>query len=138
MKRRFKKLVLIIAVLLITFFVYVAVVNRNSRSMTNKQKVLKAVYPALMWYNKLTGKKSSVMENSEGVVTLRSLHNLSIRLNDETEMNLGAFKGKKILIVNTASNCGYTNQYEGLQQLYEQFKDYLTVIAFPANDFKEQ
>ena len=78
------------------------------------------------------------MENSEGVVTLRSLHNLSIRLNDETEMNLGAFKGKKILIVNTASNCGYTNQYEGLQQLYEQFKDYLTVIAFPANDFKEQ
>lgn len=78
------------------------------------------------------------MENSEGVVTLRSLHNLSIRLNDETEMNLGAFKGKKILIVNTASNCGYTNQYEGLQQLYEQFKDCLTVIAFPANDFKEQ
>ncbi len=138
MKRRLKKLVLIIAILLITFFVYVAVVNRNSKRMTNKQKVLKAVYPALMWYNKLTGKKSSVMENSEGVVTLRSLHNLSIRLNDGTEMNLGAFKGKKILIVNTASNCGYTNQYEGLQQLYEQFKDCVTVIAFPANDFKEQ
>lgn len=42
------------------------------------------------------------------------------------------------MIVNTASNCGYTNQYAELQNLYEHFKEKLIIIAFPANDFKEQ
>ena len=42
------------------------------------------------------------------------------------------------MLVNTASNCGYTNQYEDLQKLYQQFNDQLEIIAFPANDFKEQ
>jgi len=43
-----------------------------------------------------------------------------------------------LLIVNTASNCGYTNQYADLEKLYEKYKDKLLVIGFPANDFKEQ
>lgn len=47
-------------------------------------------------------------------------------------------KGKKILIVNTASECGYTPQYDGLQKLAEQYKDKLLVIGFPANNFGEQ
>ena len=42
------------------------------------------------------------------------------------------------MIVNTASNCGYTNQYAELQKLYEHSREDLTIIAFPANDFKEQ
>ncbi|MGZ8509664.1 MAG: glutathione peroxidase [Chitinophagaceae bacterium] len=106
--------------------------------MTYRQKVLKAAYPALMWFNKITGKKAKVMENSEGVTTLRSLHNLSVHLNDGSELPLGTFKGKKVLLVNTASNCGYTNQYDDLQKLYEGNKDKLMILAFPANDFKEQ
>lgn len=48
------------------------------------------------------------------------------------------FKGKKILFVNTASDCGYTDQYDALQKLYEDNKDKLMIIGFPANDFKEQ
>ena len=48
------------------------------------------------------------------------------------------FKGKKILIVNTASKCGYTPQYEELQALYEKYKDKLVVIGFPANNFGGQ
>ena len=48
------------------------------------------------------------------------------------------FKGKKILVVNTASKCGYTPQYEALQQLSEKYKEQLVIIGFPANDFKEQ
>lgn len=48
------------------------------------------------------------------------------------------FKGKKILIVNTASKCGYTPQYESLQKLYEMYKDKLVVVGFPANNFGEQ
>ena len=47
-------------------------------------------------------------------------------------------KGKKILIVNTASKCGYTKQYTDLQALYEQHKDKLVVIGFPANNFGGQ
>ncbi len=48
------------------------------------------------------------------------------------------FKGKKILIVNTASECGYTHQYKELQALYEKFKDKLVIVGFPANDFGGQ
>ena len=52
---------------------------------------------------------------------------------------LGEFKGKVLLIVNVASKCGLTPQYEGLEKLYERFKDQGLVIAgFPANDFKAQ
>lgn len=53
-------------------------------------------------------------------------------------IDFSTFKGKKILIVNTASKCGYTKQYEGLQALYEQYKDKLVIIGFPANNFGEQ
>jgi glutathione peroxidase len=48
------------------------------------------------------------------------------------------FKGKKILIVNTASKCGFTPQYEGLQSLYEKYKDRLVIVGFPANNFFSQ
>ena len=135
---KLKRFLIVISVAVILFISYVAIVNRNSKNMTYRQKVLKAVYPALMWYNKVTGKKSTVMGNSEGVTTLRSLHNLSVHLNNGSELELESLKGKKILLVNTASDCGYTNQYDDLQKLYEANKDKLVVIGFPANDFKEQ
>lgn len=54
------------------------------------------------------------------------------------EISLDQFQGKKILIVNTASACGYTPQYEGLEKLYEEQKDKLVIIAFPANNFGGQ
>lgn len=50
-------------------------------------------------------------------------------------IDLSGYKGKKILIVNTASKCGYTPQYKELEQLYEQYKDRLVIIGFPANNF---
>lgn len=53
-------------------------------------------------------------------------------------IDFAAFKGKKILVVNTASECGYTPQYEGLQKLYEAYKDKLVIIGFPANNFGAQ
>ena len=53
--------------------------------------------------------------------------------------SLGEFKGKVLLVVNVASKCGLTPQYEGLEALYEQYKgDGLVVTGFPANDFKSQ
>jgi glutathione peroxidase len=55
------------------------------------------------------------------------------------ETSLSEFKGNVMLIVNTASECGYTPQYEGLQALYEQYKDQgLVVLGFPANNFGGQ
>ena len=55
------------------------------------------------------------------------------------DTTLGEFKGKVLLVVNVASKCGLTPQYEGLEKLYEQYKGQgLVVAGFPANDFKEQ
>ena len=59
-------------------------------------------------------------------------------LSEEENIDLEAFKGKKILIVNTASECGYTPQYEALQKLWETHRDKLIIIGFPANNFGGQ
>ena len=53
-------------------------------------------------------------------------------------ISLSDFKGKFILIVNTASKCGYTKQYQDLQSIHEEYKDDLVVIGFPCNDFGSQ
>ena len=54
-------------------------------------------------------------------------------------MDLCQFKGKTLLVVNTASYCGYTGQYEGLQGLYDKYRDRgLVIVGFPANDFGKQ
>lgn len=61
------------------------------------------------------------------------------RLQDGRPMSLCQFSGQVILVVNTASFCGYTNQYEGLEALYARLKDRgLVVLGFPSNDFGEQ
>ncbi len=58
---------------------------------------------------------------------------------DGNEMSLEKYKGKVILIVNVASKCGYTPQYEGLQNIYEEYKDEgLVILGFPANNFNGQ
>ncbi|MBI1343976.1 MAG: glutathione peroxidase [Terrimonas sp.] len=54
------------------------------------------------------------------------------------EIDFAQYKGKKILIVNTASKCGNTPQYDGLEKLYEKYKDKLVIIGFPANNFGGQ
>lgn len=53
-------------------------------------------------------------------------------------IDFSAFKGKKIMIVNTASKCGYTPQYEQLEALYEKYKDRMVIVGFPANNFLSQ
>jgi glutathione peroxidase len=66
-------------------------------------------------------------------------HELSIKaLDGKKDIRFADFKGKKVLCVNTASECGYTPQLEGLQKLAEKYKDKLVVIGFPCNQFGEQ
>lgn len=67
-----------------------------------------------------------------------SFYTLSATLNNNDKLEFSSLKGKKVLIVNTASKCGFTGQYEGLEKLYEAYKGKLIVIAFPDNDFLNQ
>lgn len=136
--RRVKRILIVLGILLVVFVSYVEFANRNTRDMTYRQKVLKAVYPAWMWWAKLTGKNVGKMDNQGGKQPVVSFYDLETKKNDGSVIHFSDFRGKKVLVVNTASNCGYTNQYEDLQQLYEGNKDKLVVIGFPANDFKEQ
>jgi glutathione peroxidase len=68
-----------------------------------------------------------------------SVHDFTLTANDGSEVELSQFKGRPILLVNTASKCGFTGQYAGLQALHQRFADEgLVIIAVPANDFLGQ
>jgi glutathione peroxidase len=67
-----------------------------------------------------------------------SVYDFKVSGLDGKAIDLSSYKGKKILIVNTASKCGYTPQYADLEALYTKYKDKLAVIGFPANNFGQQ
>jgi glutathione peroxidase len=136
--RKLKRFLIVIATLIVAFFAYVEVVNLHSKNMTYRQKFLKAVYPVFMWFTKTTGTNSAVLENTNSVKPPLSFYDLSIKMNDGSTLQCGTLRGKNVLLVNTASDCGYTRQFGDLQSLYEENKDKLVIIGFPANDFKEQ
>jgi glutathione peroxidase len=67
-----------------------------------------------------------------------NIYSFSFKDINERTVSFSKFKGKKILIVNTASECGFTPQYQELQELHEQYGDQLVIIGFPANNFGKQ
>ncbi len=67
-----------------------------------------------------------------------SVYNYKITSIDGKELNLSKYKGKKLLIVNTASKCGFTPQYADLQKLADLYKDKVVIVGFPANNFGGQ
>lgn len=67
-----------------------------------------------------------------------SIHTFKVKSIDGGVIDFSKYKGKKILVVNTASKCGFTKQYEALEKVYEQYKDKLVIVGFPANDFGQQ
>ncbi len=134
---KLRKFTIVILLLIIGFGAYVEIVNRNSVNMTTRQKISKAVYPLLMWFSgKSKGKSSPVAHYT--ISPPVSFYSLKDSANDGTVFDFESLRGKKVMLVNTASNCGYTGQYDDLQKLSEQYKGKLVVIGFPANDFKEQ
>jgi len=68
-----------------------------------------------------------------------SLYDLTVKNTRQEDVSLAEFKGKVLLIVNTATGCGFTPQYSGLQKLYAQYKDQgLEILDFPCNQFANQ
>lgn len=71
-------------------------------------------------------------------LTASSIYDFKVEGLEGGSIDLSQYKGKKIMIVNTASKCGNTPQYAELEQLYEKYKDKLVIIGFPANNFGQQ
>jgi glutathione peroxidase len=71
--------------------------------------------------------------------TPMTIYDFTVKTIDDQDKSLSDYKGKVLLIVNTASRCGFTPQYQGLEEIYQQFKDKgFEILAFPSNDFMGQ
>ncbi len=102
--------------------------------MTIRQKFLKLFYPALSF---LAGKKRGPHIFHGHKEAPSSFYLLGATLNGGNEFSFSSLRGKKVLVVNTASNCGYTAQYKALQKLSIKYPQ-LSILIFPSNDFKNQ
>ena len=79
-----------------------------------------------------------ILLNINTMISQESVHEFKMTTIEGSPKSLSSFKGKKILLVNTASQCGFTSQYMELQKLHESHKDDLAIIGFPANNFGGQ
>jgi glutathione peroxidase len=78
-------------------------------------------------------------ETAEDAGDFKTLHDFIVKDIDGNDFDLASLKGKKVLVVNVASKCGLTPQYEQLQLLYEKYgNEKFVVVGFPANNFKDQ
>ena len=79
------------------------------------------------------------MSSINTVTAQKSFYDFTVTTITGEEFHLSELKGKKVMIVNTASKCGFTPQYEGLEELYKTYKDQnFVIIGFPANNFMKQ
>ncbi|HTL07111.1 MAG TPA: hypothetical protein VL307_02600 [Chitinophagaceae bacterium] len=102
--------------------------------MTVKQQFFKAVYPLYVRVSKLSENKRKIILHAP-MVPLVSFYGLTAEDGNAASFNLKDLAGRKILLVNTASGCGFTQQFDALQQLYKRYQEKLVVLAFPTTDF---
>jgi len=108
-----------------------------------KHRLLMAFpYSLLMFLSSCLGINSDIKNRPaatmSNVKSTTSIYSIKVNTLDGQPFDLSTLKGKKILIVNTASKCGYTPQYEELQELHKLHGDSLAVLGFPCNDFGGQ
>src|SRR4026208_562511 len=96
-----KKTLIILLMLFIIFTGYVFIVTANTKNMTIRQRVLKAIYPAWMWYTNLKGRNIAKLSNDK-IQPPVSFYSLKTIANNGSEVDLSLYKGKKVLLVNTA------------------------------------
>jgi glutathione peroxidase len=130
------------------FFLFIPINNFNlylllkpfpfKRTKNNYMIKVLAIGAAFLACSTHTTKPVMINEAPAATIPAASIYDFKVEGLDGKTIDFSSFKGKKILIVNTASQCGYTPQYEGLEKLYEQYKDKLVIVGFPANNFGAQ
>ncbi|MEO6844799.1 MAG: glutathione peroxidase [Ginsengibacter sp.] len=101
------------------------------------RKIVKSAYPLQMKISKITGMGIRIIENKENVIAPESFYTLNAVLNNNEKLSFEKYRNKKVLIVNLASQCGFTPQYEELEKLHKQNKN-LEILGFPSNNFGSQ
>ncbi len=101
-----------------------------------RQKIAKFIYPMIMKLKE--NDKGKSLFNTANKKPVNSFFDLKAIANNGKEVLMNEYKGKKILLVNVASNCGYTGQYDELEKLYQENKGKVVVLGFPSNDFADQ
>jgi glutathione peroxidase len=76
--------------------------------------------------------------NVAGFAQSKSFYDFKVKTLEGNDFDLSSLKGKKVMVVNTASKCGNTPQYKDLEELYGKYQDILVIIGFPANNFLNQ
>jgi len=104
--------------------------------MTLAQTIRKKLYPLAMLFK--VGRRGQYITNASGTRPLQSFYSLKALTNSEELFSFENLRGKKIMIVNTASDCLFTGQYKELEELHQLYKDKLVILGFPPNDFGEQ
>ncbi|MEO6456618.1 MAG: glutathione peroxidase [Ginsengibacter sp.] len=97
--------------------------------------MFKIIVTALVLF---TSSNHSKPFNNNSLVNSNSIYKFKVEALDGGTIDFSKFQGKKILVVNTASKCGYTPQYELLEKLYDKYSDKLVIVGFPANNFGQQ
>lgn len=101
------------------------------------RKIINVTYPFRMKMSKRTGLGIDITENKNNVHPPESFHALTAISNTGEKISFEKYKGKKVLLVNLASQCGYTPQYEELETLHQKNKE-MIILGFPANNFGKQ
>ena len=102
------------------------------------RSIIKKLYGFRMKISKLTGMGINIKENNKKIISPESIYSLKVKTTNGEEVGFEKFRGKKILIVNLASQCGFTPQYNQLEELFQLDKNKITILGFPSNDFGGQ
>lgn len=137
MKKWSKKIMIVFFLSIVVFWTFVEMANRDSKNMTTRQKILKAVYPVWVWFAGKKGLNAGIVAHGK-VVPKVSFYSLQDSTIDGLAFDFKKLKDKKVMLVNSASDCGYTGQYDDLQKLSETYAGKLVILGFPSNDFKDQ
>jgi len=102
------------------------------------KKVISKSYGLRMKIAKLTGMGIDINTNHKTAIPPESFYSLEAKGNNGEVVSFEKFRGKKVLLVNLASKCGFTPQYNELEELHRLHKDKIIVLGFPSNDFGGQ
>ena len=138
MKQKRFSIIKWVALGMVVVMIAFACASSKNNSMSARQGILRKIYPALTGITRLFGVNNRALVKEDPVAPASSIYDMPFELINGDSATLGAYRGKKMLLVNTASDCGYTAQYEELQKLWQEHKGNLVVVGFPANDFKGQ